>query len=134
MASYSQPMAGTQARARTEPSGWIVFAAVILIMTGALDGLWGLAAILNDKVVTVGGAGVIAWDFTAWGWIHLILGGVMLLAGLGLLAMQQWARWVAILAVLQIGTVTAFPIYSLIIIALDVVILYQLTARWQQAT
>jgi hypothetical protein len=48
-----------------QPSGWTLFASVILLIVGALDALWGLAAILNDEIVTVGGEGVIVWDISA---------------------------------------------------------------------
>src|SRR3712207_6888818 len=57
--------------------------------------LFGLAAILNDEVVVVGGHGALIADITTWGWVHLILGSVMALTGLGLFAGSSGARWVA---------------------------------------
>jgi hypothetical protein len=75
-----------------QPSGRTVFAAVMLLIVGALDALWGLAAILNDEIVTVGGEGVIVWDVSAWGWFRLILGAILLVTAWGLSAMQSWAR------------------------------------------
>jgi hypothetical protein len=123
---------------RPEPSGWTVFAAFMLIMVGFLDGLWGLAAILNDKVVTVGGEGVIIWDTSAWGWLHLIIGAVLLLTAYGLWNMQSWARFTAVVlatlsAILQVGVLPAFPVWGLIVIALDVIIIFGLTARWEES-
>jgi hypothetical protein len=117
-------------------SGWVIFAGVVLLIDGVLDALWGLAAVLNNEVITVGGHGVVVWDITAWGWAHLIVGTLMALTGLGLLAGQGWARWFGILfvsinAIIQFGTFTVFPLWSMLIIALDVVILYQLTVRWE---
>ena len=116
--------------------GWAVFAACILTMVGMLNVFWGLAAVLNDDVVTVGGEGVIVWDITAWGWLHLLVGAVMVFTAMGLFTGSSWARWPAIFfamlnAILQIGIVTAFPIWSIIVIALDVVVIYQLTANWE---
>jgi hypothetical protein len=64
-------------QARPEPGGWTIFAAVVLLIVGALNALWGLAAVLNGDVLAVGGRGVIVWNFTAWGWIHLIVGASM---------------------------------------------------------
>ena len=64
-------------QARPEPRGWTIFAAVVLLIVGALNALWGLAAVLNGDVLAVGGRGVIVWNFTAWGWIHLIVGASM---------------------------------------------------------
>ncbi len=119
-------------------SGWIVFAGVLMLIEGFLDAMWGLAAVINNEVITVGGHGVVVWDISAWGWGHLILGTLVALTGLGLLAGQSWARWLGIFFVslnvlVQFGTFTLFPLWSMMIIALDIVILYQLTARWEPA-
>ena len=124
------------ARAPAQPSGWAAFAGVILFITGWLNFFYGLAGILNDEVVTVQGRGVMIWDFTAWGWIHLILGVIMILAAGGLFTGQTWARGVAVVfatlnALAQIGLITAFPLFSILIIVLDVLVIYNLTAGWQ---
>ena len=116
--------------------GWATFAAVILFLSGAFSGLYGLAAVLNDKVVAVGGRGVIVADFTTWGWIHMGLAAVMIATALGLFSGQSWARWTAVLlcilnAILQLTIITAFPIWALIVIALDVTVMYQLTENWK---
>jgi hypothetical protein len=121
--------------ARATPSGWIVFAAIMLLTAGTFDLVWGLAAVFNDQVVTVGGQGVIIADFTVWGWIHIITGAVMLLTCWGLFAMKGWARWTAVFiatlsAILQVGVLPAFPLWALLIITIDVIVIYQLTARW----
>src|ERR1700742_688389 len=108
------------ARRREEPvlNGWGAFAAVILFLAGTFSFLYGLAAVLNDQVVTVGGGrGPIIWDLTAWGWIHMVIGVVMVAISAGLLAVKGWARWGAILigtlnAILQLGIITAFPIWA----------------------
>jgi len=108
----------------------------MLFIVGMFDAIWGLGAVLNDEVVTVGGGkGVLVWDFTAWGWLHIVIGAIMIAAAVGLFAMKGWARWLGILfasisAITQVGVLPAFPIWGLIVIALDVVVIYQLTARW----
>jgi hypothetical protein len=123
-------------RARGEPSGWIVFAATMLFLGGMFDALWGLGAVLNDQIVTVGGKGVIVWDVTAWGWIHIVIGCIMIATSVGLFMMKGFARWLGIFfaalsAIFQVGVLPAFPIWAMIVIALDVIVIYQLTARWQ---
>jgi hypothetical protein len=119
------------------PTGWALFAGVVLLMLGFLNFFWGLGAILEDENLIVGGRGVIIVDLTAWGWASLIIGVIQVLVGLGLLAAQEWARWAgiffaALAAIGQIGIVTAFPIWSFIVILLAVLVIYNLTARWEE--
>jgi hypothetical protein len=120
------------------PTGWAVFAGVILLMVGFLNFFYGLAAILNDDVVVVGGHGAIIADLTAWGWITLILGAILVLTGFGLLTAQEWARWTAVFfatinAIAQIGVFPAAPLWAFIVILLDVLVIYNLTANWSEA-
>ncbi len=127
----------TGAAAR-QPTGWTVFAGVVLLIVGSLDALWGLAAILNDEIVLVGGGhGVILADVSTWGWVHLILGSIVAVTGLGLFAGSSAFRWAAVFfvsvnAVAQIVWFPAAPLWAMLIIFLDVVIIYQLTARWEE--
>ena len=67
---------------RESYSGWAAFAGVIMFIVGSLNAFWGLAGILNDDVVVVGGHGAIIADITTWGWIHLILGSIIGTIGL----------------------------------------------------
>jgi hypothetical protein len=125
-------------RTAAGPTGWAVFAGIVLFIAGFLNFFYGLGGILNDEVVTVQGRGVIIWDFTAWGWIHLLIGVAMVATGLGLLAAQSWARaggviFASLNAIAQIGLITAFPLWSITLIALDVIVIYQLTANWLPA-
>ena len=83
----------------------------------------------------VGGHGAIVANITAWGWVHLILGSIMALAGLGLFAGSSGARGAAVIfvminAVTQIVWFPAAPLWAFLMILLDVTIIYQLTARW----
>lgn len=120
---------------RAGDSGWAAFAGVIMVIVGSLDALWGLGGILNDDIVVVGGQGAIIADVTLWGWVHLILGSIMAVTGLGLLLGNEAARWfgvifVAINAISQIVWFPAAPLWAFLLILLDVTIIYQLTARW----
>lgn len=120
-----------------QPTGWTFFAGALMVIVGSLDALWGLAAILNDDVVLVGGEGVIIADVTTWGWVHLILGSIVACTGLGLFTGAEWARltaifFVAINAVAQVVWFPAAPLWAFLIIILDVTIIYQLTARWEE--
>jgi hypothetical protein len=117
-------------------NGWIAFAGIVLFLNGICGALYGLTAILNDDVVTVGGGtGVTVWDFTGWGWIQLIIGVVMAIVAVGLFTGNGAARWLAIFmamlsALAQFGIISAFPLWAILVIVLDVVIIYQLVVRW----
>jgi hypothetical protein len=123
-------------RGEAELGGWAVFAACVLFVSGVFSSIWGLAAILNDKVITVGGTGgVLIADFTTWGWIHLLVGLLMIGTCFGLFAMSGWARWTAVFfamlnAILQVTAFPAFPLWSVVAITLDMIVIYQLTVNW----
>jgi hypothetical protein len=114
-----------------------VFAGFVLLVVGSLDALWGLAAILEDKNVIVGGNGVIISDATTWGWVYLILGLLVAATGVGLFARSNPARWAAVFfvslnAIAQIVWFPAAPLWAFLIIILDVLIIYGLTAGWDE--
>jgi len=128
---------GARGGLERQPTGWTVFAGCLLLIVGSLNALYGLSAILNDEIVVVGGQGVLLADITTWGWIHLILGTILACTGLGLFAAAESARWVAVFfvslnAVAQIVWFPAAPLWSFLMIILDVAIIYQLTARWDE--
>jgi hypothetical protein len=97
---------------RTAWAGWILFAAIVLVMV----------------------------DVTTWGWITLLWGVLLIVAGLGLFVGAGWARWLAIIgvginAIQQVAFMAnypqAYPLWNILIIALNVLVLFALTARWQ---
>jgi hypothetical protein len=121
-------------------SGWIVFAAFVLLIVGAMDMIQGFVAIIEDEYVVATREGLAIFDVTAWGWITLLWGGLLILAGLGLLGGAGWARWLAIIgvavnAVQQVAFLAnypqAYPLWNILIVTLNFVVLYALTARWQ---
>jgi hypothetical protein len=129
---------GPRVETYSPPGTWIIFAAVTLFMSGGFNVLFGIAALLNDEVVAVGGDGVAIWDFTTWGWILLVAGVVMMLTGIGLGLGVGIARWLAVVfvmlnAMFQFGIASAFPLLAILVIALDIVILYYLTAGWSRS-
>jgi hypothetical protein len=100
---------------------------------------YGLAAVLNDDIVVVGGHGAIIADLTTWGWVTMIIAVILVLTGGGLLSGAEWARWVgvfvvAVNAIEQVWIFPAAPLWAFIVILLDVVIIYNLTARWTGTT
>jgi hypothetical protein len=109
----------------------------MMVILGSLDALWGLAAILNNEVVVVGGHGALIFDLTTWGWVQLILGALVGLTGVGLIVGNAVARvlgisLLAINAILQIVWFSAAPLWAFLMIILDVVIIYQLMVNWSE--
>jgi hypothetical protein len=122
-------------------AGWIGFAGIVMLVIGAIDFMQGLIALFEDEYFVVTRSGFLVVDLTAWGWIMLIWGVLLVLAGLGLLSAQGWARWFAIVVVClnviaQLGFLgnSQYPLWSLTVMALNIVVLYALTARWTEST
>lgn len=125
-------------QAASPPGAIIIFAAVSMFLSGGFGLLWGLAAVLNNVVAKAGGNdGVPIADFTAWGWVWIVLGILLMLTGVGLGLGVGVARWMAVFfvgvsALATFGIMPAFPIIAIIIVGLDLLVLYQLLARWTE--
>ncbi len=118
-------------------SGWVVFASIMLIMAGVFGIIDGLVALIHDEVYLVTKDQVVAFDFTTWGWIHLIVGIIVTTAGFAVMSGQLWARMVGVLAatasaIAQIAFITAFPFWSVLIIGIDILIIYGLLVHGEE--
>jgi len=132
----TEPVKGAD-RARGEGHGLIVFASVLLVIAGCFNLIYGIAAIANSHVFTAN-AHYVFGDLRTWGWITLIIGVLQLLAAAGVVAGNQLARWFAVAviglsAIDQMFFIPAYPFWSLMIIAVDVVVLYGLCAYGSRA-
>lgn len=129
-------MATSEAGSYEKTSGWavgfVVFAAVMMMLIGSFQAIAGIAAIFEDEFFVVGPNYVYDVDVTAWGWIHLILGVTVFLAGAGALSGATWARVVGITlaslsAIANFFFIPYYPIWSIVIIALDVAVIWALS-------
>ena len=119
--------------------GSIVFAGVAMVMIGAFHALQGLVALFNDDFYVVGQKWIFEFDLTTWGWIHLLVGVLVLVAGFFVFNGAVWARAVgiavaALSAVLNFMWLPYYPIWSLIIIALDVLVIWALSVHGRDFT
>ena len=127
------PAAGTGGRhAQGHGYGLVLFASVLLVIVGCFNLIYGIAAIANSHVFTAH-AHYVFGSLRTWGWITLIIGGLQVLAAGGVLAGNQLARWFAVAvvglsAIDQMFFIPAYPFWSLMIIAVNVVALYGLCA------
>ena len=119
--------------------GWIAFAGYFMIIGGFFGAIQGLAALLRDEsYFFVTEDGLLTFDYTTWGWIHLILGVVLMLIGGYLLKGATWARVVAIILVglhliAQFTFVSAYPVWGVIAITIDLLVLYALLVHGREA-
>ena len=116
-------------------AAWIVFAGWMLMLLGFFHMLQGFTAIFNDEVYLVGKSGlVLSVDYTVWGWVHVVGGVIAILAGIAVQRGQMWARTVAVVvafasAIVNMAFLPAYPIWSAILVALDVLIIWAVTVH-----
>ena len=125
-------MSQTSERPRSAvATGFIVFAAVAMIMIGVFQVIQGLVALFNDDFYVVGQKWIFEFDLTAWGWIHLLVGILLIATGFALTTGRVWARSVGIgFAVLSMIAnflfLPYYPVWSLLIIGIDVFVIWAL--------
>lgn len=113
--------------------GGIAFGGVMLVTVGVFQVLQGIAAIAKDDVYVRGISYVYEVDITTWGWVHLVIGIISLITGIGLLSSQTWASVVGI-GIACLGAISSFaflpyyPFWALIVIAFEVFIIWALTS------
>lgn len=138
MAQYAQPPsteATTDHRASTAWVGWIAFAGMMLMMLGVFHVIEGIVALTKDSYFLVHSSGlVVSASFTTWGWVHIIAGCIVVAAGAGVLYAQMWARVIGVAvafvsAVINIGYLAAYPIWSILMIAFAVIAIMALTVH-----
>jgi hypothetical protein len=111
-------------------AGWILFAAVAMVVSGIFDIIWGIVGIVRDEVFISGPKGnVVDLDYTTWGWINLILGIVLVVAGIALFTGSIVAMILAVVlavlsAVENLLVIGAYPLWSVIVIGIDLIVIY----------
>jgi hypothetical protein len=125
-------------RAERETSGtavgFILFAAIMMLMSGVFQAIQGLVGIFENEFYVATRNYLFQFDATTWGWIHLIGGIIVVLAGWGLLSGQTWARTVAIIvavlsAIANFAFIPYYPFWSLLIITLDIFVIWAVAAH-----
>ena len=118
-------------------SGWIGFAGLAMVVIGSIDFFEGLIAVIRKSYYVATPNQIIVFDTTTWGWITMILGIVLALVGIGLASGAGWARWTAIVVLVlnlleQLAWLgnTSYTLWTLTVIALEIIVLFALTARW----
>lgn len=119
-------------------TGWIVFAGIMMIMLGSFQAIEGLVALFRDTYYIVRPEGlVLSVDYTTWGWTHLLLGILIAVSGAGVLVGNIAARTVGVIlalisAVVNLLFLAAYPVWSTIVITVDVLVIYALTVHGRE--
>ena len=113
-------------------AGGIAFAACMLLLIGSFQIIAGLAAIFEDEFFVVGREYAFDLDVSAWGWVHLILGLLLVFTGIGLFSGKAWAAVTAIMlatlsAIANFFFIPYYPFWAILVIALDVWVIWALT-------
>ncbi|HEY5860389.1 MAG TPA: hypothetical protein VIX62_08915 [Actinomycetota bacterium] len=119
--------------------GWTMFAGVMMILIGAFHAIAGLAGILEDDFYAVTPNYVLEFDATTWGWVHLIGGVIVLFAGFSVFKGAVWARTVGVIiaavsALVSFAWIPFYPVWSIVVIAIDVAVIWALTAHGRDIT
>lgn len=114
--------------------GWAYFASMMMMLLGIFQVFAGLAAIFKPTYYVVTENHLLAFNFTTWGWISLILGIIIFAAGLEVLRGAMWARVLGVLLaglsfIANMGFVNAYPIWSIIMMVVDAMVIYALTVH-----
>jgi hypothetical protein len=137
-AAPESPPSGAPPRQVTGWVGWVAFAGVMLVMLGVFQLIEGLVAIFDNGFFVVRPDGlVVNVDYSAWGWLHFGLGVLGILIGLGLLRGNAAARvagviLAAVSAIVNLGFIAAYPVWSTIIIAVDVIVIYAIVVHGRE--
>jgi hypothetical protein len=135
MSEQSSP--GYRAARGQETTGWavgfILFAAIMMIMAGIFQAMAGLVAIFENEFYVPTRNYLFQFDATSWGWIHLVVGLLVAFAGWGLLSGRIWARTVAIIlavvsAIANFAFIPYYPFWSMLIIVIDILVIWAVAA------
>ena len=118
-------------------SGWVSFGAMLLMLLGTINGFQGFLALFDEGYFVAQADQLVLVDYDVWGALLLVWGAILIVTGAGLTARRAWARWVAIAIVLidvilQVGFLPSMPLLAALLITLDVVVLFALTAHWEE--
>ena len=119
-------------------TGWVVwmfFAGAMLVLVGVFQVIDGLVSLFKNELFSVRPAGLpLDVSYAVWGWTHIVLGALLVPLGYAVLSARPWARFTAIAlamlsAVVHFTFIPAYPVWSLFVIALDLLVVYALTVH-----
>lgn len=118
--------------------GWIYFAAFALLLSGVLQIISGLVALLNSGYYAVSEGTALVFNLDTWGWVHLLLGIIVVCIGTALFSGRAWARVVAVILaslnfIAYFMFVGVYPIWSVIAMVIYAFVIYAITVHGNEA-
>lgn len=118
-------------------SGWVYFASVMMFLAGFLHAIEGLVALFKENFFVVAPNALIAFNFTTWGWINIVLAIILLTAAVSVLAGGLWGRVVGVVAavlsiIASMAFLSAYPIWSILVIVVDILVIHALVVRAEE--
>lgn len=118
--------------------GWVYFAGFMMMLAGIFQTIAGVVALFKDEVYVVGPERLLALDYTQWGWVHLILGVILVISASSLLSGKMWGRTIGVLmatlsAIANFAFLEAHPWWSLMIIVVNILVIYGIVVHGSEA-
>jgi hypothetical protein len=134
------PAPVTHARTRSTSLwvGWVYFGGAMMVLLGTFNIIEGLVALFNDEYYVATGQGLLVFDITGWGWVHLIIGIIAVVVGIAVFTGATWARICGVIlcslnAIAQLAFLSAYPVWGILVIALDVLVIWALIVHGDEA-
>lgn len=115
-------------------TGWVFFAGFMMIVSGFMQIISGLTALLNSEWLIVGQKNLLLLNFTAWGWTHLLIGLVVILAGFYVMHGASWARFIGVVIaatglIANLAYMNTYPFWAIALVVIDILVIYALTVH-----
>jgi uncharacterized membrane protein HdeD (DUF308 family) len=130
--TYEPASRPTESAYELEGKPWVLFAGIMILIVGVMNVIYGIAAI-DKSTFFVQDAKYVFAELNTWGWVLLVVGVVQLIAAFGIWSRRAWGRWIGIIsasgnAVVQLLFISSYPLASLALFAVDLLVIYGLVS------
>ncbi|WP_216897638.1 DUF7144 family membrane protein [Nocardia alni] len=124
----------TTTRTGASSTSWTLFAGVLILIAGVMHLLTGIAAIAKRDVFVVDADEIFRINLTAWGWIHVVIAALIIIAGIGIVTGKAWGYltgivFAAVSVLANFAFASMYPFWSLVIIAVDILVIWALAKQ-----
>lgn len=118
--------------------GWVYFAGFMLLLSGVFQSIAGLVALFKNEVYVVSESALWLFDYTSWGWGHLLIGIFLLMAGSAIMSGKMWGRVVGVILsglslIANFAFIPVYPVWSILMVVINILVLYALVVHGAEA-